>query len=250
MAFLVGGLAARSSAAEQAGAPGPARKASALDAALGRPISVSWSGAALASTLEDVASHGQVKITLDPELPAEVGKTPVTYSAKDVPLRVALGNALRAAGLRYAVLDGELFVSTPERVARTLIYGPQGATDPPEAEPMQVGEALGVLTPSVEDPDEEMPWCRDDVEVVNPVTGLSDYPAPPIFGVPSNSPDAVRFRYTDRPSYLKPEYLDAAAAGTTQSERELLLRLVELIRRNPEWARSELLKAMERGPVQ
>ncbi len=216
---------------------------------LERPVSVAFAGETLAKALGALGRQGRVEIVLDAALPSRASETPISYTASDVPLGVALGNVLRVAGLRYAVeTGGRLFVSTPGRLARRLIYGTR-RTSSPEAEPMDTAEAMDILSPRIEDPYEEMPWTQWDIVVVNPVTGINDYPAPPVFGTPSNRYDEPRFRYTDRPFYLKPTYLDAEARGAGMSEREILLRLVELIRRNPDWVQSELMR-LHRGAIQ
>jgi hypothetical protein len=207
---------------------------------LERPVTVNWSGVALTQALAELSKQAGIAIALDPELPASVGATPVSLTAKDVRACVVLGNVLRAAGLRYAGEEGGLFVSTPSRVATRLLSGGT-LRSVPESEPMSAAEAASLLTPQVEDPLEEMPWLEWELAVYNPATGLMDYLPPPVFGWPSDRRDEPRFRYTDRPSYLKPDYLDSRAPGASMTERELLLRLVELLRRNPEWLRSEIV---------
>jgi hypothetical protein len=195
--------------------------------ALEKPVKVEWAGARLTEALADLAKQGALSFVLDPAIPEAVRETPVIYSGSDVPLRVALGQALRAGGLRYTIRDGAVLVGTPKRLAERIVYGPQ-ADDLPEAEPMTRGEALEALSP-VEAPDitdvRAQPWRRPEPARENPVTGLTDYPGPPIW-IDSPDADSARFKYSNKPSYLKAEHLD----GHYDSEHETLGRALEVIK--------------------
>jgi len=215
--------------------------------ALDKPVRVDWAGVKLTDALADLAKQAGIGFVLDPAMPASAREAAVSYSAEDVPLRLALGRALKAAGLRYALIGGAVWISTPDRVARKLVY--KDAENLPEAEPMDRGEAMMLLSPYDEDPANELlgmtrvrPWRRPEPPTVNPATGLTDYPAPPVW-IDSEDAGSARFRYTATPTYLKPEYKKEGA--DTSPEREALVRLLDLLRKHPEWTRAEIMRAVE-----
>ncbi len=204
-----------------------------VDEALGQSVNVTWAGMKLTDCLADLAKQAGVGFVLDPALDAGVRDTKVTYSG-EAPLAVALGAALARAGLRYAVRGGTITISTPKRLARLIVYG--RAETPPEAAPMDRGEAMSILSPLDGDyPLSDVrqirnkPWRQVEEASVNPATGLPDFPGPPIW-IDSPDADHPRFRYTDRPSFLKPEHLDKLD-DKAALEREILGRIIEMLSR-------------------
>jgi hypothetical protein len=216
-------------------APGLAHAGSrSVEYALEKPVSVSWAGAAFTDCLADLAKQAGLGFLLDPALPAGARSAKVTYAGADVPAAVALGQALRAAGLRYLIRSGAVWISTPKRAAERVVYGDR--RDVREAEPMGRGEAMEVLSPfeqegyPLSDPRQiwNQPWTRVKDATVNPVTGLPDFPAPPIW---IDAPDAgaARFSYSNRPYFMKPELLEKLD-DDARLERELVNKLIAIIR--------------------
>ena len=217
---------------------------------LAKPVSVSWTGKKITECLADLAKQTGFGFLLDPALPAETGEAAVTYSGTDVPCAVALGQALRAAGLRYAVRDRSIYISTPKLLARKIVYGQEDVV--PEATPMGKAEALEILSPADDDDDVTLgdvrqiwnqPWRKVEGPRVNPATGLTDYPAPPIW---IDSPDAgnARFKYARHPSFLKPEYLDELD-DDAKSLNQLVGQIIQIIKAHPSWRAAQVVVALE-----
>lgn len=233
------------------------------DDALEKPVSVSWSGAKLTDCLGDLAKQTGAGFVLDPALAAEKRAARVTYAGTDVPLAVALGQALRAAGLRYTIRQGSVLISTPERLAREIVHG--GRDFVAEAVPMSKGEALSLLSPADDDDDfplsdvrqiHNKPWKQVEEATVNAETGLPDYPAPPVW-IDSPDADSNRFKYTTRPSFAKPEHLpdpallSGAGAGAgvqAQLDQEALGRLIAIIKAHPDWSSGRIIESF--GEIQ
>jgi hypothetical protein len=220
---------------------------------LEKAVKVDWQEAKLTKALADLAVQGGVSFIVDPALPADVRDSTVTYSDSDVTLSRALGQALRQAGLRYAMRGGTIFVSTPRRLAERIVYGRTEAL--PEAEPMTRSEAHDILAPEMGDDHligpgqiHRVPWRKPEEPSVNPATGLTDFPAPPIW-IDSPDADSPRFRYTTRPSFLKAEHADEADEES-RSANEDLGRLIEIIKRHPDWDRdgiAAVLRTVDEG---
>lgn len=219
--------------------------------ALQKTVSVSWAGEAFTDCLADLAQQAGAGFVLDPALTPEQRSTKVTCSADDVPLALALGRALRTAGLRYTVREGSIWISTPKRVAERVLYGDGGAV--PEAVPMGRGEAITLLSPADDDTGEfalddprqihNRPWRKPESPRLNPQTGLTDYPAPPIW-IDSADADSARFKYSREPSFLKPEHLDRLPVEA-RVENEQIGRLAKLIREHPDWDRDRIIVVLE-----
>jgi len=203
---------------------------------------------------------------LDPALPKSVGETKLTVKVQKGSMVVdALGVTLSLAGLRYAILDGAVFVSTEGKLGDRLLSG-QGLSQPvmpPRArEPMSVGEAVVRSEPfdryadgfiGEADMIASYPYRLWEAPRLNPRTGLIDYPGPPIwFDDPDiNNP---RFRYTTTPLFLKGEYLaweqekrelreeqDRRARAERQANAKALDALLQLLRENPELKARDIL---------
>jgi len=218
--------------------------------ALAKPVSVSWTGKKLTECLADLAKQTGIGFLLDPALPAETGEPTVTYSGTDVLCAVALGQALRAGGLRYTIRGGSIYISTPKRLARKIVYGQADAV--PEAQPMGKGEALEILSPADDDDDAPLgdprqiwnrPWRKVEGPRVNPATGLTDFPAPPIW---IDSPNAgnARYKYSHKPSFLKPEYLDEQD-DDAKSLNQLIGQVIRIIKAHPSWSPTQVVVALE-----
>jgi hypothetical protein len=226
----VGGMSARGAAPDV------------LDA----PVRVSWVDAKLTDALADLASQTGVGFILDPEMSSAARSATISYASNQTSFKVALGRALKAAGLRYAIIGGAIWISTPERVAQRIVY--KGQENLEEAEPMSRGEALDTLSPDDDDVPSlgdlsrpQKPWKRAKAPSVNPVTGLTDFPAPPIW-VESDDADNPRFKYASTPSFLKPEYRTEGASDSTDA----LAIIITVVKTHPEWSREEILAVMEK----
>ena len=216
---------------------------------LAKPVSVGWTAKKLTECLADLAKQTGLGFLLDPALPAETREAAVTYSGTDVACAVALGQALRAGGLRYTIRGGSIYVSTAKLLARKIVYGQEDVV--PEAKPMGKAEALEILSPADDDDDVNLgdvrqiwnqPWRKVEGPRVNPATGLTDYPAPPIW---IDSPDAgnARFKYSREPSFLKPEYLDEQD-DDAKALNQLVGQVIRIIRAHPSWQVPQVVVAL------
>jgi hypothetical protein len=206
---------------------------------------------------------------LDSALPKSVGETKLTVKVQKGSLVVdALGVALSLAGLRYAIMDGAIFVSTEGKLGDRLLSG-QGLAQPMVAakasEPMSVGEAVVRSQPfdryqdgfiGEADMIASYPYRLWEAPRLNTKTGLIDYPGPPIW---FDDPDVnnPRFRYTRTPMFLKPEYLaweqekrdlredqDRRARAERQTNAKALDALLQLLKDNPDLKAKELLEKL------
>ena len=259
VAVLVGVVAGGARPAEAAESEKKAEKAlDKVEKALERSVKVRWKDLDLSACLKDLSRIGRLKITLDAGLPASIGETLVNYAAEDVPLTVALGNALHAAELRYTITEDGVFASTQGRLARKLVYG-EGA--PAESNPMTRADALAVLSRRDVEEEEEAFTLGDPAFTIdcrperlqerpryNPETGLTDYPAPPIWMLGDDDINDANFRYSLRPYFETPEEIvrqGGRQGGGARSERELFAYIVELMDENPELFR-KIVKEMEK----
>lgn len=206
---------------------------------------------------------------LDPSLPKAVGDTRMTVRVRagDTVLD-AFAVTLALAGLRYAILDGTVFVSTEGKLADRLLYGGNAAAAVGQSaarQPMTVGDAVVRSQPFDPYQDEfitardfisNTPWRHWEPARYNPKTGLTDFPGPPVW---MEDPDIgnPRFRYTSSMFFLKPEYLaleqekaefrqaqaDRAAAERASNDRALSA-LVELLKQHPDMKAEEVLKKL------
>ncbi len=229
--------------------PGPAE-------ALAKSVTVSWTDRKLTSCLADLAKATGAAFMLDPALPADARDAEVAYSGTDVPCATALGHALRAAGLRYAIRSGTVWISTPARLARKVVYGDEDAM--PESRPMGMGEAMALISPADDDSDYTLadvrqirnkPWRQVEAPTVNPATGITDYPAPPVW-IDEPDADSPRYKYTTQPTFLKPEYKsgreETATAAPSVSD-ETLAAVAHQIKRNPGWSTGQIIAAIRRA---
>lgn len=259
VAVLVGAVAGGARPAEAAAADAKVEKAlEKVEKALDKSVKVSWKALDVSACLKDLSRIGRVKITLDAGLPGSIGETPVNYTAVDVPLAVALGNALHAAELRYAVTDAGILVSTQGRLARKLVYGEEV---PVESSPMTRQDALAVLSRKDMEQEEEAFTLGDPAFTIdsrperlqerpryNPDTGLTDYPAPPIWLLGDDDINDANFRYSINPYFETPQEIvrqGGRRGGRGTSDREMLAYVVELMAENPDLFR-KIVKEMEK----
>jgi hypothetical protein len=224
------------------GAAGSEARGASPEATLNTPVRVSWAGVKLTEALADLAAQAGIGFVLDPAMPAKCREAVVTYASDRTTLNVALGRALKAAGLRYAIVGGAIWISTPQRVAERVVY--KGKEDLTEARPMTKGEAMQVLSPVEEAPDltrPQYPFKHRPEPSVNPVTGLTDFPAPPI-NIEARDADNPRFKYTDKPSFLKPDYRSGKEDG---GATDLLAKAIAEIKSHPAWSREEILVMLQ-----
>lgn len=218
-------------------------------------VNVQWTGEKLSKALEELVGAAGVKVVLDPTLPKEVLDTPVRYAASRVSVKGALGAVLRCASLRYVIMEGGgVFVSTREGAARAILSGKTETPAFVEAEPMGLGEALATLGGDLDDDSHlvgdprvtiyNKPWKQPKKESVNPATGLTDYPGPPIW-IDSPDADSPRFKYTSKPSFLKPEYKSGVADSDEEELTELLGKLAAILQRHPGWRNRVVSAASE-----
>ncbi|MHC4252779.1 MAG: hypothetical protein ACYS9X_26980 [Planctomycetota bacterium] len=202
------------------------------------PVSVSWTDAELTECLVDLARQTGTGFILDPTLGEDVRASKVTYAGAGVTLATALGHALKAAGLRYAIHRGSILISTEKGLAKKIVYG---QTRPAvESKPMDLGEALSILSVAEDEEGDDVPlsdlrqihnkpWRQIPKPTVNPLTGLMDFPGPPVW-IASPDANSPKWRYTSRPSFLRPEYLDELSTEA-RSEIERMGRLADMIGR-------------------
>ena len=203
---------------------------------------------------------------LDSGLPKSVGDTKLTVKVQKGSMVVdALAVTLSLAGLRYAIMDGAVFISTEGKLGDRLLSG-RGLSTPlltaKARNPMSVGEAVVRSQPfdryrdgfiGAPDMIGSYPYRLWEAPRYNTKTGLIDYPGPPIW---FDDPDVnhPRFRYTRTPMFLKPEYLaweqekrelreeqDRRARAQRQANAEALQALLSLLRENPNLKAKDIL---------
>lgn len=206
---------------------------------------------------------------LDPTLPKSVGETKVTVRVKDGGTVLdAFAVTLALAGMRYAILDGAVFISTEGKLADRLISG-QGVADPMGSaqarEPMSVGDAVTRSQPfdpyqddfiDARDFISHTPWRFWEPPRYNAKTGITDFPGPPVW-IESPQVGHPRFRYTGTPFFLKPEFLayeqekreyrdeqERQERQERQANARALAALLQLLKDNPDLKADELLKKL------
>jgi len=204
---------------------------------------------------------------LDPGLPKSVGDTKLSVKVQKGSMVVdALAVTLSLAGLRYAIMDGAVFISTEGKLGDRLLSGRGVATPMVTAKarnPMSVGEAVVRSQPFDRHQDSfigaadmigSYPHRFWEAPRYNTKTGLIDYPGPPIW---FDNPDVnnPRFRYTSVPMFLKPEYLaweqekrelredqDRRTRAQRQANAKALEALLELLRQNPDLKAKDIMQ--------
>lgn len=89
----------------------------ALEERLQQRMSCDFQEMPLAEAVEYLREQLQINITLDAGIDLE--QAPVTLSRKDVPARSILEWITRQTGLQYALADGNVCISSPQRALRS-----------------------------------------------------------------------------------------------------------------------------------
>jgi len=226
-----------------------------ISRSLDNTLTVNWQERKAAEALAYVAKASGVTITVDPAVVARLTDVKVTISVADRPLKTVLGLVLKAAGLRYTLRDGGIYVSSPERLVMMLLSGEDG-TEVAEAEPMTEADALALVSnedvaadiPDLSNPYDALgfePWKKPVRAYRDPVTGIMQFPAPDVW-VEAADKDNPRFMFQREPWFLKPEYLWELVYKKSGGlhERELLGRVAKLLAEHPEWTEEEVLKQL------
>jgi hypothetical protein len=229
----------------------------------GSITNVKVEGASIRAALKLFAGSTGIKVTVDTALRS---KAKIHYNlTKKREARDVLGDLLNlAGGLRFALLDGGIYVGTPGGVAAKLTTGSLPVKNGGrESEAMSQREAATVETATSYFRDfhdigitgagstTTQQWER---EYHDPRTGLTHFPGPPAV---IEDPDvgARRFWFTTRKHYIRPDYRglvpdslsDNVRIHETLRTESGLDDLLKLIRDNPELNAGELLKKFEGG---
>ena len=157
------------------------------------------------------------------------------------------------AGLRYTYAGGGIFVSTEEQVKEKLLRSVAG-TDPEESRPLTVTDLADedgfnddVVGVGILDTPGATPWAKP---YRDPVTGIMQFPGPDVFiedpGLTNPLQVSARM-HTREPYFLKPEYMLKHYLEGEGSERDLIARLLVLIKKHPELVSKELLDLVEKA---
>ena len=158
---------------------------------LANTITINWQNKDADQALVFISKVAGVTITIDKAIVGKLATTEVNVRAVDKPLKDVLGEVLKAAGLRYTLRDGALFVSTPARLVQLLLSG-EPEDEVVEAEPMTEADAIALYNeedvandiPDLSNPYEALgfePWEKPRKAYRDPITGIMQYPAPPIW---------------------------------------------------------------------
>lgn len=248
----------------------PASPMERIEKALQMPLAkLDGNAHALGEMLQLFGKITNENFILDPTLPKSVGETKVLVRVKDGGTVLdAFGFTLAQVGLRYALLDGAVFVSTEGKLADRLLSG-SDASEPltvgAARAPMTVGDAVVRSQPfdpyqddflDARDFISHAPWRFWEPPRYNPKTGLTDFPGPPVW-IESPQVGHPRFRYTGTPYFLKPEYLayeqekreyrddqDRQERAERQANVRALSAILQLLKDNPDMKADEILKKL------
>ncbi len=224
-----------------------------IERGLSAAVSVDWKENELDDVLQVLAKASASTIVLDAELPQDVRKKKIVYQAQVATIRRVLGEVLKQAGLRYTYADGGIFVSTKEKVLEKLLKATAG-TEPEESGPVTVTDLLDkdgfnddVVSVGILNTPGATPWQKPHRDAV---TGIMQFPGPDVFIEDPGMTDPLKVSarmFTKEPYFLKPEYLLKHYLGGEGSERELLGRLIEVVKKHPELTSRELLDLVEKA---
>jgi hypothetical protein len=214
----------------------------------------------LPAVLGQFSEKTGIDVVLDPDVERTMGHVRIEYEADARPARVVLGHVLRlAGGLRYAVKEGRVIVSSEGKLARQIASGtfsPEGV--PAEASAMTVGDAVALTTDFTDEVHgvgvqkwAGRPWRAPYKE---PDTGITQFPGPPVI-IQGDDVGDRRFLFTEERFYVKPQYrglVDPRLGDNTviykddeaRTDLNLLLRLIE---ENPEANASEILERYQKA---
>jgi hypothetical protein len=188
-------------------------------------------------------------------------------------LRSALGNVLKLAGMRYALKDQAIFVSTQERIVGELLVGVRGPEPavPGVNYPMTAGDAVAATVDFYDGSEEFLPvsiadftraplsaYKRFEKPAYRDALGRLHFPAPPMI---IQGPDILdpNIRFSSKPWFLKPEYLaplywgpngqlnTGSVAATRDSE--MLKALLHYMKQNPKTTVGQLIQQLEAGQL-
>ena len=228
----------------------------AIGKSLSDKMTVSWDAKKADQALAMISKTSGVTITIDKAVTGILSSTEVSLNMADTAIKDILGAVLKAAGLRYTLRDGGLYVSTPQRLVTLLLSGEKD-TEVAEAEPMTEAEAIAITSeadvasdiPDLSNPWEAMgfePWKKPVKAYRDPVTGVMQFPAPDVW-VEAEDKGNPRFNFASQPSFLIPEKLWElvyANGDDTGAKHELLGRVSKMIKDHPEWTEDEVLKQL------
>ena len=244
-----------------------ARAEKALDA----PAAIEgWKDAPLKDVLDVLGKAAGVAVVLDPKAVPDADKVKITMTIpkeSQMSLRSVLGNVLKLAGLRYALKDEAIFVSTRERlVAEILAADTRPAPYVPGVSgPMTAGDALAASVDFFDGSEEFIPQsimdfvrgpvdARFEIQPYRDAQGRLHFPGPPMVLPDPNLLDPVH-RFDTFPWFLKPQYLapmywgpQGKAVGGDASkvlETETLKALLEYLTKHPELTAGQLIQQLE-----
>lgn len=207
--------------------------------------------ATLKQALANISAMSGVTIILDDRLPES--NNVIAIQAKDESLQIVLGKVLKQAGLRYTLKDGGVYVSRAQDLIAMLLSGDEQEGEE-EAQPLTPADALRLSgetkfedIPDLSNPYDAIgfePWRKPEAPYVDPRTGITHFPAPPIW-VEAEDADNPRFKFSDTPSFLKAEHLWEEVYSKDKAqleEAELLGRLTRLLQSNPKFSQKEVLE--------
>lgn len=240
-------------------------------------ITVNLQDKALSDVLSLIARQSGVSVVLDDALPQEVRSMKVSVEAKEETLQMLLGRVLARAELRFTLKDGGIYVSTVDNLVKAMLKADEKKDIPAAAEPFTTADAVkelrregepwvsdyrggkrvlhtgglrtGDAVPDLSNPYEAMgfePWRAPQKPYVDPRTGVTHFPAPPVW-VAAENEDDPRYLFTTQPSFLKAEYLwkKVYAEGSREAEEhELLGRLTEVLEDEDDLTQKEVLKQL------
>ncbi|HOX07493.1 MAG TPA: hypothetical protein PK280_13910 [Planctomycetota bacterium] len=251
-----------------------ARAEKALDAA----ASVDgWKDASLKDVLDVISKAAGVAVVLDPKAAPEADKVKITMTIpkeSGMTLRSVLGNVLKLSGLRYALKDQAIFVSTRERLVADLLSPDSRPAPyvPGVSGPMTAGDAIASTVDFFDGSEEFIPEtvldfvrgpvdARFETRPYRDAQGRLHFPGPPMVIQDPNLLNPV-YRFDTKPYFLKPEYLaplywgpqgrqvGAVESGASVRDTEVLKALLDYMQKNPELTVGQLIQRLEQVQTQ
>lgn len=236
-----------------------------------------WKDASLKDVLDVISKAAGVAVVLDPKAAPEADKTKITMTIpkeSGMTLRSVLGNVLKLAGLRYALKDQAIFVSTRERLVADLLAADTRPAPyvPGVSGPVTAGDALAATVDFFDGSEEFIPEtvldfvrgpvdARFETRPYRDAQGRLHFPGPPTV---IQDPNLLNpnYRFDTKPYFLRPEYLaplywgpqsqplGAAESTAKVRDAELLKALLEYMKKHPEITVGQLMQQLEQGQTQ
>jgi hypothetical protein len=230
-----------------------------------------WKDAPLKDVLDVLGKAAGVAVVLDPKAVPEADKVKITMTIpkeSQMSLRSVLGNVLKLAGLRYALKDQAIFVSTRERLVAELLASGAGEPAPyvpGVSGPMTAGDALVASVDFFDGSEEFIPQsimdftrgpvdARFEIPPYRDAQGRLHFPGPPMVLPDPNLLNPVH-RFDTFPMFLKPQYLAPLYWGPQSQplgadvskvrETETLKALLDYLQKHPELTVGQLLQQLE-----